>query len=296
MLYYCDICDKGFSTSKGLLQHENTRHSHYHCDTCDAEFRTTQGLTRHYIQSTAHPYCRYCDEHFEDRVDLTYHFKSEHDYCGACEKVFGSVQALDDHWRKGMHWYCNPCQHIFLTEHGFYQHLTASAIHNPRTKKCPGKRCNRSFVSHGDLLLHLESGACPSGMTRQRVNTLAILYDEDNVITDPSRLVEDQDSEEAEVVGCWATEGTWNGDAYECYLCHKTFRTLSSLNSHLGSPAHADKIYRCPTQFNGCDRHLKTLSGLLHHIERSGCGVTRFRQPIAGGLDGIMQDMRRLTV
>lgn len=33
-----------------------------------------------------------------------------------------------------------------------------------------------------------------------------------------------------------AFEASFNGSGYECYLCHKLFRTLSGLNSYLNSP------------------------------------------------------------
>ncbi|KAI0341149.1 hypothetical protein BDW22DRAFT_1421202 [Trametopsis cervina] len=297
MSHYCETCDRWFTKFSGLQQHLNTsvQHRVYSCDDCDEEFSTEDDLTDHYIESDEHAYCWHCDEHFDYDEDLTSHYESEHYYCADCEKVFGSAQGLDDHERAvhEVQWYCDSCDRVFNTEHGLNMHLNTSATHNPRTRQCPGKRCNKSFVSHADLLLHLESGACRSGMTRQHVNTLAVRYDRDNVITDPSHLLGYYD--EPEVVETWATVEAWNGYAYECYLCHKTFRALSALNNHLGSPAHADKIYRCPEQFNGCDTHFKTLSALLHHVERSECGVTRFRKRMAGGLDDIMQGMRRLT-
>ena len=36
----------------------------------------------------------------------------------------------------------------------------------------------------------------------------------------------------------WATDLSWNGVAYECFVCHATFRNLAGLNQHLQSPTH----------------------------------------------------------
>ncbi|KAH9058050.1 hypothetical protein EDB87DRAFT_1532298, partial [Lactarius vividus] len=69
----------------------------------------------------------------------------------------------------------------------------------------------------------------------------------------------------------WATERSWNGRAYECFLCHSMSNTLDSLNRHLKSPAHGQKIYRCPKL--DCRIKFVTLSGLCQHVERGTCGV-----------------------
>lgn len=171
-------------------------------------------------------------------------------------------------------------------------HLRTSAIHNRRKYTCPGRGCGKSFVAHGDLALHLESGTCPSGVTRTKLNDVVVRLDRGNVVTNPSRLL--TYNQESRVVTTWANQGAWNGLAYECVLCHRMFGQLSALNAHLGSPAHADKIYRCPALYQGCNREYKTLSALLSHIERSECGVTKFRKQVNGALDNITQGMLRL--
>ncbi|PVH73861.1 hypothetical protein DL98DRAFT_395894, partial [Cadophora sp. DSE1049] len=73
-----------------------------------------------------------------------------------------------------------------------------------------------------------------------------------------------------------ATERSWNGQAYACYLCTRQFATLRSLNSHISSPVHEQHIYRCPGR--GCGRNFKLLSGLIQHVESESCGVMRFVQ------------------
>ncbi|KAI0087482.1 hypothetical protein BDY19DRAFT_892782, partial [Irpex rosettiformis] len=102
--------------------------------------------------------------------------------------------------------------------------------------------------------------------------------------------------EDSNIVKTRATERAWNGHRYECFVCHKEFGALSALNDHLNSPVHADKIFRCPTRYNGCNQEFKTLSGLLSHVERSECGVARFRKQLTDKLDDVTSKMRRLTV
>lgn len=71
-----------------------------------------------------------------------------------------------------------------------------------------------------------------------------------------------------------ATENTWNGCQYECYMCHKTFAQLRPLNQHLNSPAHKQKIYHCPKR--DCARDFVSLAALFNHLESESCGFIRF--------------------
>jgi hypothetical protein len=171
-------------------------------------------------------------------------------------------------------------------------HLRTSTVHNNRTHRCPGRGCNRSFAAYSDLALHLEAGTCSSGVNRRSLDDVVIRSDRNHSLTNPNRLI---GYRQEGVINTWATERAWNGWDYECSLCHRTFQTLPSLNAHLSSPAHTASIYRCPPQHNGCGLEFKTLSAVLSHIERSQCGVTRFRKQVTGVLDGVTQGMRMLT-
>jgi hypothetical protein len=74
------------------------------------------------------------------------------------------------------------------------------------------------------------------------------------------------------VVSYYATERTFNGTGYECYLCHRKFRTLGALNSHVNSLAHDANEFRCPK----CEREYKVISSLMQHIESEACGIAKF--------------------
>ena len=71
-----------------------------------------------------------------------------------------------------------------------------------------------------------------------------------------------------------ATEASFNGSAYECYICRKSFRTLSGLNGHLNSPAHDDDEFRCPK----CKAEFKLVSGFIQHLESNSCNLMKTTQ------------------
>ncbi|KAF8899325.1 hypothetical protein BD779DRAFT_76725 [Infundibulicybe gibba] len=139
------------------------------------------------------------------------------------------------------------------------------------------------------MLLHLEAGTCRSGIDRGTVNRIVQQYDQNHIITDPSRLLTGSGGVEYSYS---ATNAAWNGSKYECYLCHNTYRALSSLNQHLASPRHQDSIYVCP--LNTCRSRYSTLSGLCQHIESERCGVLKFR-PVRRVMDNLVSGMNRIA-
>jgi Zinc-finger of C2H2 type/Zinc finger, C2H2 type len=170
-----------------------------------------------------------------------------------------------------------------------------SKVHQSANFPCPGRDCGRSFISAGALTLHFESGKCPSGMTRDQLNRLVVRADTNHYITNPSRLLTGPQgwSEPPAPASMWATERSWNGSAYECFLCNSTYTSLVHLNQHLKSPRHQDKIYRCPK--SDCKVEFATLSGLCQHVEGGSCGVRRFRQ-VRDTMDSLTRGFNMLTV
>ena len=132
-------------------------------------------------------------------------------------------------------------------------------------------------------------------MTRGQLNRLVVRADTNNYITNPDRLLTGPlgHYEPPAPAETWATERSWNGEAYECFLCHSTFDTLARLNQHLQSPRHEDKIYRCPK--SDCATKFVTLSGLCQHVEGGSCGVRTFRRA-RDGMDGLMRGFDSLSV
>lgn len=199
-----------------------------------------------------------------------------------------NIQTYPSHCR----WYCAPCDRAFASESNLHHHLRSST-HQPRRFKCPGKRCGATFISHSALVLHCESGTCPSGVTRDKLNKLIVSVDKGSIITNPARMVGGPDEG---VTQRFATEYSWNGEAYECFLCFKEFRSLKALNLHLNSPAHEGKIYKCPTQWDGCRMEFRTLGGLVQHMESGSCKVSRYARNLTDVIDALSSKMRTLGI
>ena len=194
------------------------------------------------------------------------------------------------------HFYCPECGAFFVTGHKLHQHLLATGYGGP-VVRCPGKKCRKSFASGAALVLHLESGACRSRVTRQKINRAAARHDTQHIITIPSRMLAyAQHGTAPSVVSTLATERSWNGQAYECFLCHREFKTLVGLNDHLRSPVHEERMYRCPLGYAGCGAEFKALSALCQHVESETCGIRRFNRQMQDYLGDLTRNMNRLGI
>ncbi|KAJ6515271.1 hypothetical protein C8R45DRAFT_1058543 [Mycena sanguinolenta] len=268
---YC--CGRYFVSELTLTQHFVQNPFHEYCQRCDRHFATADNLqyfaselalTQHFVQSPSHEYCQRCDRHFVTADNLQSHYRISHSYCPVCKAFFQSSLGLHEHYRQSSehfngapHHYCVSCKRLFSSASNLTSHLNSS-VHRPKDVPCFGKGCSLTFVSRAAAFAHLESGRCSSRMDRQTLNRLR----------------------------------AWNGDAYECYLCHHEFRTLQDLNTHLASPRHQQKSYVCP--LNVCRVSFATLSGLCQHIESGRCGVLKFRV-VQDAMDQLMGKMKSLT-
>ncbi|KAH8108275.1 hypothetical protein DFH11DRAFT_1517159 [Phellopilus nigrolimitatus] len=269
---YCNRCQRPFPHDSALDQHERDSINHWKCNDCNKDFSTSTGRDQHYAMN--HYYCTICDEFFDDIDDLLEH-EEDHEVCHVCGIIFASGEALADH-NESSHYYCRECDRLFQTPAGLKSHLSSS-IHTPRTIACPGRKCHKSFGSHSALIMHAESNACPSGVTREAVNAFVARMDRQNVITNPARMVAGPGGYTVPAeMEYWATVEMWNGRAFECFLCLDTFRTLSALDAHLKSLRHRSRIYRCPGA--ECQREFPALSALWQHVVSGACGVGRNRQ------------------
>lgn len=83
-------------------------------------------------------------------------------------------------------------------------------------------------------------------------------------------------SHKASIATHIATERAWNPQhqAYQCYMCHRLFGRLASLNQHLDSPIHKQMLYHCPNR--SCGREFSTLAAAINHLESESCRFMRF--------------------
>jgi hypothetical protein len=75
-----------------------------------------------------------------------------------------------------------------------------------------------------------------------------------------------------------ATELAWDprANAYRCYICSGTFKTLKALDQHFDSPAHDRPEFQCPKK--KCRKKFKLISSFIQHIESGACGLTEWTQ------------------
>ncbi|TBU45967.1 hypothetical protein BD309DRAFT_955099 [Dichomitus squalens] len=293
---YCERCRRWFRSDQALWQHERTSSYHHFCDACDRDFVSETALTQHYMNSSRHTYCTLCSELIDDLdMSLSEHYEEAHYKCPGCHLVYRDRKSMLAHCEEehADRW-CIPCKRMFINANNLRQHQR-SAIHQPATIRCPMKGCGKLFISTSHLVLHLESGTCTSGMTRKMIDDLVSKYDKRGIITNPERLIEGPSRSSPDVIRTWATERAWNGWAYECYVCHKTFSSLTALNAHLGSPVHGDKLYHCPKAYGGCGTEYRTLSAFLQHVESGRCGVIRFQDKFRKIIDDVAKGGRLLT-
>jgi len=236
--------------------------------------------------------CKSCNRGFIDATALAQHEKTTSQHGNSCcGKRFASRKKLVAHNIR-CHWYCATCDRFFNSPSNLQSHI--SSIHRAKTIRCLGGGCKRIFISVSAMTQHLESGACRSNVTRAIVNHIAIRLDGNNVITNPSRLIQGPEGYRAPVSTPppIADASSWNGRSYGCFSCNNEFRLLAGLNQHLRSPIHDIAIYRCPNK-DGCSRVFTTLSGLCQHVERNKCGVQRLKYAKLA-IESLMVGMRRI--
>lgn len=151
---------------------------------------------------------------------------------------------------------------------------------HPRTKnvpkidrkfRCP--LCGGMFKFPSSIALHIESGAC-NNISRHQVTSAIHALNVIPRISLSHRIAGPGGLPGGTIVRYSANRQAFNGFAYECYFCHRTFCTLASLNAHLGSAAHDEDQFKCPR----CNKPFKLISGLIQHVESETCGAARFKQ------------------
>ncbi|GAO15865.1 hypothetical protein UVI_02051540 [Ustilaginoidea virens] len=253
-MYECETCTREFYTSRSCSQHMNdTGHwaARYDCDTCSKVF-----LSR-----------RAADQH----MDATDHWAPQHP-CETCSLVFRSEEDAERHMDEKGHYehYCRPCRRSFSSANALKMHLNSST-HRGKKVGCPF--CGGRYTSASGLGHHLETASCPNAPQLNRETIFRLIRERD-----PGGLITNKliGWKEDRLGPYEATDHAYNGDSWECYICHRTFSTSNGLNQHLNSPTHKQKIYHCPNKRGGCAKQFVSLAGLFNHLESEECSFMRF--------------------
>ncbi|KAH8823717.1 hypothetical protein DL96DRAFT_235611 [Flagelloscypha sp. PMI_526] len=268
----CKFCNCQFPSGSALNIHIRGKPNHGYCPVCQRVFVNTQALNQHLSSATLHRgereerYCQFCDREFVNAQSLWQHRSSSHNHhwCYKCPKDFPSVD--------------------MLTQHN-------STVHKVNDLKCP--LCSQMFAAPSAIAQHIESGGCSSKITRHHVTRAVQSLKISPTIT-VTQLIEGPSPLPKGTITYHATELAWNGNAYECYLCHKTCRKLSHLNDHFNSAAHDDDEFQCPGP--KCGSKFALVSGLIQHIESGSCGVSKFQEVKNRMLDITSRFTKALTL
>ncbi|KAI8631287.1 hypothetical protein F5Y19DRAFT_25785 [Xylariaceae sp. FL1651] len=254
----------------------------WHCD-CGKVFGSRHARYQH-MNALGHCLptrgCDRCQAMFTNRSDAVSHmnfFNHWRHECSLCTHTRSTKDDIRQHEVEA-HYYCSECGREFQSLNNIKMHLN-SRIHRGTNLDCPF--CKGSYTTAAGLAHHLESGSCPNApnLNRDELYKAIRSRDPSGVIT--KKLIGWQGSTHYE-----ATTQTWNGYYYECYFCHRQFNTLPSLNQHLQSPIHQQKLYHCPNRA-GCGKEFTSLAGVSNHLESESCGFMRF-ESVQSNFQGIM--------
>ncbi|KAF2173361.1 hypothetical protein M409DRAFT_15646 [Zasmidium cellare ATCC 36951] len=249
------------------------------CHTCDRWFVHIPAAMQH-MDAVGHwrdnAKCESCSIHFFYEDDVYNHMDDENHWapkfeCEACTAMFTSQQAARRHMDSTNHWrhhWCEDCERGFQNANNLRQHLNSST-HRAGSIHCPF--CSKPHTTASGIVHHLETNSCPNAknLNRQKIYEIINRSDTRGVITNKQLTWHSEQNGDH-----IASTATWNGRQYECYLCHRGYNTLRSLNQHLDSPAHKQKIYHCFGR--ACSKQFTALAQLFNHLESESCGATRF--------------------
>ncbi|XP_051528618.1 zinc finger and BTB domain-containing protein 40-like [Myxocyprinus asiaticus] len=255
----CDMCDKTFKHSSGLLYHKRTEHFEerpYACEECGAKFAATSSLKNHMRLHTGEkPFqCKHCDMSFSVAAALSYHTKRKHAEgkmycCQYCSASFAQSIELTRHVRThtgDKPYVCKECGKGFNQANRLSVHL--QNFHNI-TEPHDCQKCRVSFSSLDELRQHIqevhpkELHQCPE--CSKIFNSKANLEKHMNV-----------------------HEGN---KPYSCKACNKSYQTLSGLWYH-NRTAHPEIVFaqgnkpiKSLLHCDKCDKTFSNQNSLLKH-------------------------------
>ncbi|PVI03979.1 hypothetical protein DM02DRAFT_557027 [Periconia macrospinosa] len=221
--------------------------------------------------------CGTCEKRFATRIASVQHMNSKQHWpeCETCDKCFYTQASAEQHMKEVNHFknpFCDHCNRFFHGQNAYKMHLN-SKYHRGKAVPCPF--CQAKFTTASGLSHHLERSACHLAKSVTKVGIYKTIHRRDT-----KRLITDEDIDPSTVVEIEtiATEAAWNNRAFECYFCHREFKTLNRLNQHLHSGIHSHnhpgELYHC-MNFN-CPRTFDALGALFAHLESESCAFVKF--------------------
>ncbi|KAG1949972.1 zinc finger and BTB domain-containing protein 40 isoform X2 [Pimephales promelas] len=255
----CDMCDKTFKHSSGLLYHKRTEHFEerpYACEECGAKFAATSSLKNHMRLHTGEKpfHCKHCDMSFSVAAALSYHTKKKHAEgkmycCQYCSASFAQSIELTRHVRThtgDKPYVCRECGKGFKQANGLSVHL--QNFHNI-TEPHDCQKCRVSFSSLDELRQHIQE-VHPKEL-HQCLECSKIFNSEANL--EKHMNIHD------------------GNKPYSCKMCKKSYQTLSGLWYHNRTAhpesvsAQSNKSIKSLLQCDKCDKTFSNRNSLLKH-------------------------------
>jgi hypothetical protein len=190
--YSCKPCARDFDSFPAFCQHMETAPNHAWCFRCKESFLSFAEKEEHLEVSLNHNICYLCpkgkEPDFPTDGQFEHHWKKDHDYCRPCHQFFSSPNEHQEH-NLAKHPTCTTCGDIFRDQSTLervrmtfllspppfkkpyltqFQHAQS---HSRKSQQCYG--CEKMFGLKSSMILHLESGHCPSGMNLKKVKDRA---------------------------------------------------------------------------------------------------------------------------
>lgn len=217
---YCYDCRRSFYN---IQAHYANSSRHIYCQRCDRDFVSIIARQMHWENHSAHNLCDVCGFDGEDEDELEDHFRKEGCYtylCYGCNTWFRDRSAFRAHQDAFVA--CHKCDKHCLNHNNLAQHLKT---HEVAKLECWG--CYRKFVHLSHMILHLESGTCPSECSLPDINFTLMAkcknlldFIDSDYINDFRRGIDIQ-----QVYG--------RAFPFQCMECSETFRQFSGLCQHL---------------------------------------------------------------
>ena len=228
--FFCDMCDKFFTTAQGLKWHITTKHIpkadrlNEQCDMCSLKCTNAQALKRHEVAN---------------------HFEAVQ--CDTCDYKCHSKRMLQKHIKNKSKRKCEQCDAAYGSNSLMARHMKEKHFNSVLCDKC-------DYKCHSKLML--ESHKITYHKIRYR-------YDVDSDGTFTCRVCKFQTQSEEEIKDHhWQhPDIKWR---YKCELCEATFTHKYMYEEHK-DVVHLGKIpYKC----DQCDFTSKHRSELVKHKKR----------------------------
>ncbi|KAI9148815.1 Telomere zinc finger-associated protein [Paramyrothecium foliicola] len=280
-MYDCQWCDATFWSESDCEDHMDDEDHWPECETCPKTFRTQRACEQHMDdkQHWAPRFdCETCTRDFSTRHGAEQHMNALRHWkpkieCETCTAMFFTQTAADQHMKAKAHFrhYCQSCDQRFSNDNNLKMHLN-SKVHRGTTVPCPF--CKTCYTTASGVVNHIETGSCPNAPQLNRATILRMIRERDTRGLITNKTIAWQDEENVKYT---ATGRAYNGQYWECYLCHSEYYNMAGLNAHLNSAAHVGKVYRCPNKAS-CGKQFSTLAGLFAHLESESCAFMRFEK------------------